>query len=144
MRANIILAVVVLNTNAAGAQSPWMTASELRATFAGKTISGRYADGARTFSEDYATGGTLTYREKGLAMGGRWTIKADTLCTFYDKAEGGCFRLRQSSANCYEFHAVAAPKATVPPPPPRAKAVDWDARGSIAGRAPTCADGAAV
>jgi len=115
----------------------WMSEAELRATFIGKTITGRYA-GGKPFTEHYRSNGRLEYREHGSTIGGRWSVKAGTFCTLYDRDTiGGCFRVRHLIGNCYEFYFVARTETEAAEQP---RAPDWTARGSIEGERGACAD----
>lgn len=101
----ILLAAIMLLAVGARAERVWMTDAELRASFAGTTIDGQYVDG-RTFREGYESGGALEYTEPAAKrrLTGYWSIVRGRFCTIYDGvASGGCFRVRQVSANCFEF-----------------------------------------
>lgn len=119
----------------------WMTGSALRAAFAGKTLDGHYAN-AVTFTESYLSNGRIDYREPGRALAGRWSVEAGTFCTIYDtSATGGCYRVRQMSANCFEFYFVARDEAEVNVRPGRPS---WTARAWYSDARSTCQDGANV
>lgn len=105
-----VVAVVFVATSASLAptlaQSFWMNEARLRAVFAGAAIDGHYID-KRTFREQYDAGGTLDYVEhaSGTRFTGDWSVTADRFCTIYHTSgSGGCFRVRQTSANCFEFY----------------------------------------
>ena len=120
---------------------PWMTESGLKAAFAGKTLDGHYAN-AVTFTESYLANGRIDYREPGRALAGRWSVEAGTFCTIYDtSATGGCYRVRQMSANCFEFYFVARDEAEVNVRPGRPS---WTARAWYADARSTCQEGANV
>lgn len=85
----------------------WMTEADLKATFDGKSVEGEYPSGL-TFKEEYKSGGKVSYEDEGHASAGHWSIKAGSFCTIYEgDSSGGCFRVRKSGKNCYEFFFVA-------------------------------------
>lgn len=84
----------------------WMTGAQLKGTFAGAAIAGEYVDG-RTFNETYDTSGSLSYVEptNSRDWSGSWSITNGRFCTIYDvSGTGGCFRVRRTSFNCFEFY----------------------------------------
>ena len=92
------------------AQSPmsWLTDEEIRRAFAGISIDGAYIDGL-PFTEAYANDGSIDYRDKRKAMTGNWSIVNNSFCTLYDGiVTGGCFKVLQRSANCFEFYFLAS------------------------------------
>jgi hypothetical protein len=125
------------------ATTPWMSADALRATFTPAVIEGVYANGL-SFREDYRTDGSLDYSEAGgRALTGRWSVVADTFCTIYTTSgTGGCFRVRQVGANCYEFYFQARTEAEAAAPDPGKPS--WTARAWLASRAPTCREAPVV
>lgn len=85
----------------------WMPASEIRATFGGHTIEGHYAD-KRPFTERYDADGRLEYVEPYVRSYGRWSVRADSFCTIYDRdPTGGCYRVERQGANCYAFYFIS-------------------------------------
>lgn len=110
---------------------------EIISLFAGVTITGAYAD-ATPFRESYAAEGTLSYWDPRGPAAGQWSVVNNLFCTFYDSLAGGCFRIEQVGANCFDFYAAASSEqeaATTPDQKPR-----YTARGSIAGKPSTCPD----
>ena len=107
-RKNVLggLCLIGLATASAGASDIWMSDERLKAAFDGQTIDGQYADG-RTFREQYANDGALDYREDKppRRLRGHWSIIKQRFCTIYENSStGGCYRVRQVSANCFEFY----------------------------------------
>lgn len=88
----------------------WMTEAEMRAAFVGQILDGHYGSGT-TWSETYASDGSIDYREGARAAKGRWSFRAGTFCTFYDPPYapafvGGCWQVLETGANCYEFYTA--------------------------------------
>ena len=101
------LAGVLGAAASARAATPWMTDSEIRGAFSGRTIEGAYSD-SMPFTESYFDTGRLDYIEPQRRMTGRWSVVESTFCTLYDNGGGGgCFKVRQVSGNCYEFYFAA-------------------------------------
>lgn len=125
-----------------GLASPaWMTDADLRATFAGRDISGEYENGD-TFEETYAADGAVRYSDARRASSGKWSVGAGTFCTIYDDdPAGGCYRVRKASENCFEFHFVARTEDQASKAPGKPA---WTARGWIANQPKTCVDGESV
>lgn len=125
----------------ASAISAWLSDAELQ-RFSNATIDGRYANG-KPFTEHYGSDGRLHYVERGMTLGGHWSITQGSLCTIYDYDEtGGCYRVMRVDTNCYEFYFVSRTETTVPRSEdgkPR-----WTARGAIQGQASACRDEPAV
>jgi hypothetical protein len=121
--------------------SAWLNDSELQ-RFSNATIDGRYAN-SKPFTESYGSDGRLHYVERGMTLGGHWSITQGTLCTIYDLDEtGGCYRVMRVDTNCYEFYFVSRTEEAAPGPndgKPR-----WTARGAIQGQASACKDSPSV
>lgn len=109
---------------------------EIIAAFEGKTVAGAYADGL-AFRESYAAGGAIDYWDPRTASTGQWSVVNNLFCTFYTSMNGGCFRIVQVSANCFDFYAAADTAREALDP---AKRADYTARGSVQGVASTCPD----
>lgn len=123
------------------ANTIWMSDAELTATFGGRSIAGEYENGDR-FEETYAESGAVTYRDARRTSGGQWSVRAGTFCTIYDNdASGGCYRVRQPSKNCFEFHFVARTVSEAEEAP---RKPDWTARGWFPDSPTTCVDGESV
>ncbi len=110
--------------------------------FEGKSVSGVYADGTPV-KESYKLGGGIDYWDSHRTTTGTWSVVNNLLCTFYDDGEmsGGCFRVEQLSANCFDYLALASSptEALTPSDTPR-----YTARASIDGIPETCPDELAV
>ena len=113
--------LLVAATVPAAVKTVWMSNAELTATFGGQNIVGEYENG-ETFQETYAADGAVSYR--------------DALRT-----SGGCYRVRQASENCFEFHFVARTAAEAEKNP---RTPDWTARGWFPDKPRTCIDGESV
>ena len=107
-------------------------------TFEGKTVKGAYADNTPV-QETYFTGGAIDYWDAFRTSKGKWSVVNNLFCTFYDDAEmsGGCFRVEQLSANCFDYFALAGSteEALKPTEKPR-----YTARAHIVGAPDTCPD----
>jgi hypothetical protein len=124
-----------------GGDGGWMSDARLVATFTGRSIDGEYEDGD-TFHESYAADGTVAYRDKRRTSGGKWSVRSGTFCTIYDDdPSGGCYRVRQESENCFEFHFVARTEAEAEKDP---RKPDWTARGWFPDKPSTCIEGESV
>lgn len=116
----------------------FMAEADIRAALGGQAIDGHYRNG-RTFSESYAADGRISYRDDYRASGGRWSLVNGAFCTIYDgDPSGGCFRVRRSGANCFEFYFVARTEEEAKAP----RKPDWTARGWRSDAKSTCVDGA--
>lgn len=122
---------------AIGAET-WMSGDEITIALGGKAIDGHYR-GGRTFSETYAFDGSLRYRDDKRQSGGHWSVINGSFCTIYDTdPTGGCFRVRRSGANCFEFYFVARTETEAATP----RTPDWTARGWLNDTKDTCVEGA--
>lgn len=120
----------------------WMGADQIKGAFAGQDVAGYYVDGT-TFTESYGSDGRIDYRETNRRMSGSWSVVSDTFCTIYDTSPtGGCYRVHQTSANCYEFYFVARDEREAAAPDP--KQPSWTARGWRRSQPSTCADAPVV
>jgi len=144
MHALMLVGTSVLGALEAHAESKdpaWMSDAELSKAFAAQTIDGHYANG-ETFTESYLAGGRIDYRERARTMRGRWSVEAGTFCTIYDQTPtGGCYRVRQMSANCFEFYYVGRDEAQVQARPGQPS---WTARGWHSDQRSTCEEQANV
>lgn len=122
----------------ANADQGWMSGADIKSTFDGQEIDGHYSNG-RTFSESYYQDGSVSYREADRQNHGIWSVREGTLCTIYDgDTTGGCFRVRRSGSNCFEFYFVARTEE-------QAERKDfgtpaWTARGWLIDSSSTCPD----
>ena len=89
--------------------------------------------------ETYFVGGAIDYWDAFRTSKGKWSVVNNLFCTFYEDAEmsGGCFRVEQVSANCFDYLAVAGSteEALKPSDKPR-----YTARAFIVGTPDTCPD----
>ena len=114
----------------------WMDETALSATFKDKSVDGEYASG-RKFKEVYRADGGLRYQDDKRESGGHWSIASGTFCTIYDDDPlGGCFRVQQTGANCFEFYFVARTEDKAPGPAGRDPS--WTARAWLPDQEPTC------
>jgi hypothetical protein len=142
-RAVVVIGLLISGAATTSAKTDWLTAAELKSVFSAQTVNGEYP-GGQTFSEVYGADGSIRYSEPHRTSGGKWSIKGDAFCTFYDSPgmAGACFKVTRASVNCLQYHVISGSAAT------GAKMLDprqqWDARGSIAGRAGKCGDASSV
>jgi hypothetical protein len=110
--------------------------------FEGKTVTGAYADGTPV-KETYKLGGGIEYWDSFRTSTGTWSVVNNLFCTFYNSPEmnGGCFRVEQVSANCFDYlvQASSTDEALTPTDKPR-----YTARAHIEGLPATCPDDLAV
>lgn len=133
----LLLASAMAVPAAVAADGPWMHDEDMRAAFTGVTLEGKYGSG-RPFREVYEADGKLEYREAATVIGGKWSVRAGTFCTIYDKdPTGGCYRVKKVGGNCYEFYFVARTEQQAEGDP---KSPSWTARGSIVGKPGICAE----
>ncbi|MFN0219831.1 MAG: hypothetical protein ACKVP4_13570 [Hyphomicrobium sp.] len=124
------------------ADDRWLNDSEILDVFHDRTIEGSYASG-RSFTESYRANGSVEYSERGVSMGGYWSVTSGTLCTIYElDPAGGCFRVARVGENCFEFYFAARTEKAAPGPDEEKPA--WTARGSIRGKSTACPEGADV
>ena len=109
---------------------------DIISAFEGKTVEGAYNDGL-AFRETYFSGGNIDYWDPRASSGGQWSVVNNLFCTFYTAMTGGCFRIVQVSANCFDFYAAADSEREAMDP---AKRSDYTARGAVKGTASTCPD----
>jgi hypothetical protein len=133
LRTLLIIGLAVLShaqtTVAISAAGLWMDADAISKSFNNATVAGSYANG-RPFQEHYRADGRVEYVERGMNIGGRWSVTSGTLCTIYDTdPTGGCFRVAKVSANCFEFYFVARTEEAAPGD--ERDRPKWTARGSI-------------
>jgi hypothetical protein len=106
--------------------------------FEGKTVTGAYADGTPV-KESYNLGGGIDYWDSLRTSTGTWSVVNNLFCTFYTSPDmnGGCFRVEQVSANCFDYlvQAASPDEALTPTDKPR-----YTARAHIEGIPDTCPD----
>lgn len=136
----VVAVATVLASNAPAVRADnggWMSNAELRTAFSGVTLEGKYGSG-KPFSETYRADGRVAYQERGATIGGKWSVEAGTFCTIYDAdPTGGCYRVRQVGANCFEFYFVARTEEKAQSEPGRPA---WTARGSVTGKPGACTE----
>lgn len=144
----VALAVLLAGSISAGAAddpppaSPnaeaWMSEADIKGALGGQAIDGHYRNG-RTFSETYAADGHISYRDDYRSSGGHWSLINGAFCTIYDSdPSGGCYRVKRSGTNCFEFYFVARTEDEANSP----RKPDWTARGWRRDAKSTCVDAA--
>jgi hypothetical protein len=134
----LVCAVSTRGLHAESDRPFWMSADALHQAFAGQAVTGNYSDG-RTFDESYDAAGRLVYteHEPPRRQTGHWSIVNDRFCTIYDaSSSGGCFRVHQVSANCFEFYFETRTEEEVRRSTPRDPT--WTARAWRVDTVPTC------
>ena len=132
----VCASLIALSPAAALDDGKTLSAAEIRAMFAGASLDGIYASGTK-WSETYSVDGTISYLDEGRTMTGTWKLEGSTFCTIYDSETGGCWRVRQTSGNCFEF-AMAKPQGG----DAAARGTrSWDALGWLADQPTTCTFG---
>ncbi|MBP0614145.1 hypothetical protein [Jiella mangrovi] len=113
----------------------------LISALSGRNLEGVYAD-ATPWSEAYAKGGTLSYRDRLGLWAGDWSVRNDRFCTFYrDEAiSGGCFLVARRGENCFDFYAVDLSSEPVVAAGDIAAGRNWTARGWYVEAESTCPD----
>ena len=91
-----------IGQQAAGGTASRMTGTEIFSTFGGMTMTGNYGNGIN-FTETYHPGGAIDYWDDQGTDIGRWFVRGDLFCTFYNASEGACYSVRRSAGNCYEY-----------------------------------------
>jgi hypothetical protein len=103
--------------------------NDLTYVFAGREVKGEYSNGV-AFSEIYHKNGTITYAEGATRVAGKWKISETSFCTEYDGLTGGCFNVKSTGANCFEYWLLDAAGKVKDP--------NWIARGWQAKYPSTC------
>ncbi len=133
---------LVLNLSAHATEQPKgpvvLDGPSIIKVFDGKAVSGVYSDGTPV-KETYKVGGGIDYWDSYRSTTGTWSVVNNLLCTFYNDSEmsGGCFRVEQVNANCFDYFALAGSteEALTPSDKPR-----YTARAHIEGAPDTCPD----
>jgi hypothetical protein len=102
LAATLMLCAPAFAEEAKGSTSARMTSTELSSSFSGMTMTGNYGNGV-TFTETYHPDGSIDYSDDAGSDTGRWFVRGDLFCTFYDASEGACYSVRRSAKNCYEY-----------------------------------------
>jgi hypothetical protein len=124
MKPKVTLIAVCLIPSLALASEP-MTSPEILNTFPGMTLIGNYADGMK-FSETYETTGSIRYSDDQSKTTGHWFERNGLFCTFYVGANGACFAVKKSGANCYEYFIREEEDGTLSPQADKWNSVGWD------------------
>lgn len=102
LAALFVFAWPALGQQASGAPATRMTGPEISSAFSGMTMTGNYGNGVN-FTETYHSGGAIDYWDDQGTDTGRWFVRGNLFCTFYDASEGACYSVRRSAGNCYEY-----------------------------------------
>jgi hypothetical protein len=97
----LVLTAILVAGGAAFANGR-MDGEEITNVFSGATLQGVYFDGS-FFTEEYRRDGTIGYHDAEHEDAGRWSVRNDTFCTFYDDREGACFFVVRQGKNCFSF-----------------------------------------
>jgi hypothetical protein len=142
LRSACLIVSVVCSVSLAASVPAWMSSAEMIEAFQSQTIAGVYPDGL-TFEESYDSAGRLTYTEPGRSQTGQWSAEAGVFCTIYDESTtGGCYRVQQVGANCFQFHFISASPEEARNLPVARPA--WTARAWVKDRGATCDEEPAV
>jgi hypothetical protein len=96
------LAAISASSFGARAGEAQMDGPSLAAVFPGMTMTGNYGNGVK-FTETYHPDGSIDYWDDVSSDTGRWFVRGNLFCTFYDLSEGACYSVRRSADNCYEY-----------------------------------------
>lgn len=147
-RRSLALALTLALSGAAGAQTPYLSESEIRGAIVGQTLDGHYVNGL-PWSESYLADGRLDYREASRAARGAWSFRpGNVFCTFYDPSPegslgGGCWLVLKPSANCFEFY-IAGGGSPADSDEGVTTQSRWNAQGWRRGEPSTCTEKPAV
>jgi hypothetical protein len=97
------LTVAPLSASAGEFLAPDALVTEL----GGHVIKGYYLHDKVQFVEAYQPGGRIAYKDDLKADAGRWSVRGQAFCTFYDRITGGCWFVIKKSGNCFEFHQAS-------------------------------------
>jgi hypothetical protein len=111
MRSFLLLAV--FTSTAYAETGHWLNARDITYMLVGRDVSGLYQNGAR-FAETYRRVGKIEYQDESSKLQGTWTQKNDLFCTYYEGSPGGCYRIKLTSPNCFEYWLVDDAGATAP------------------------------
>jgi hypothetical protein len=124
-------AAAVLASGTAGANGR-MDGKEITRVFSGATLQGVYFDGS-FFTEEYRRNGTIGYHDAEHEDAGRWSVRGDTFCTFYEDREGACFFVVRQGKNCFSFYEQRLGSDGTPVP-----REDWTSQGWLRSEPSTC------
>ncbi|MFV0296368.1 MAG: hypothetical protein ACK5JT_09655 [Hyphomicrobiaceae bacterium] len=109
--------------NLAAAQSDtqggmaWMNDDEIKSQFSGRKLQGIYPS-RKHWREEIFTNGTTDYTEGTKRWKGQWHVTNGSFCFRYPvPGTGGCFRVVQVSANCFELYELGTEHADTNAPP---------------------------
>ena len=126
MKSVLKFSVVCLCVGVGTAQaSEHMSGTDILITFPGMTMVGNYADGMK-FRETYLSSGSITYKDDKSLTTGHWFERNGLFCTFYVAANGSCYTVKKSSANCYEYYVREEEDGTLSPMADKWNSVGWD------------------
>jgi hypothetical protein len=120
----MLLICLCLSPSSLMAAEP-MSGAEILKTFPGITLVGNYADGMK-FSETYEIAGSIRYSDDQSATTGHWFERNGLFCTFYVGANGSCYTVKKSGANCYEYFIREEEDGTLSPMADKWNSVGWD------------------
>ena len=109
-----------------------LSGTEISAVMNGMTMTGNYASGLR-FTESYHPDGSINYTDDEGTDTGRWFVRDDLFCTFYDTYNGACFAVRQSGLNCFEYYTEQDEDGTA-----HAYSGEWNSVGWDISKQSTC------
>lgn len=137
--AQLLLALGLISAHALPASAindGWLSEESARIELIGYKMQGYYRDGER-WTDAYAPDGTIAYTDEHVAWTGEWLFQGNVFCTFYnDRADGGCYLMRQLSRNCFEY--VIVPNDWTGPGLPEGVTSEWFARGWRSEHVSTC------
>lgn len=102
-----------------------MPGTEIDSAMRGMTMTGNYGNGVR-FTETYHPDGSITYFDDEGSDKGRWFLRGNLFCTFYDTYNGACFAVRRSSTNCYEYYTEEEEDGSIHASEGAWNSVGWD------------------
>ena len=131
---------VICGHVASAAQIP-LTAAQFLKRMTKNTIIGEYQDG-RQWTERFNADGTTLYREQNFVITGKVVSQSGKVCFTYPTisgATGGCFEIRQRSANCFDFYGISnQPNRTDATNLQKRLSLGWTARAWLSNTPSTC------
>jgi hypothetical protein len=127
----LVLTAILVAGGAAFANGR-MDGKEIGRVFAGATLEGVYFDGS-FFTEEYRRDGTIGYHDAEHEDAGRWSVRGDTFCTFYEDREGACFFVVRQGKNCFSFFEQKLGSDGTPVP-----REEWTSQGWLRSEPSTC------
>ena len=117
--------ILLIPTLAGAGDRHVMSDAEILATFPGMTMVGNYGDGVK-FAETYHLGGNISYSDDQGVDAGNWFEREGLFCTFYKTANGACFQIVKTGANCFEMYVAEGQDGKKEVPSPNWNSVGWD------------------